>query len=221
MKTAIILGATGLTGGLLLQELLNDQRYGKIKLFSRSKVAVKNEKIEEYLVNLFKLEDHKEDFKADEVFCCIGTTKSKTPDKDTYRKIDHGIPVKAAKISKENGIERYLVISALGADEKSKMFYNKTKGEMEKDVLSQNIKNTFVFRPALIAGDRVEKRFFEKLAKKAMKVLDYAMVGPLRQYSSIHPQTIAKAMVIVANKGYSKTVIPSDEIKNVVAEAEK
>ncbi len=221
MKTAIILGATGLTGGLLLQELLNDQRYGKIKLFSRSKVAVKNEKIEEYLVNLFKLEDHKEDFKADEVFCCIGTTKSKTPDKNTYRKIDHGIPVEAAKISKENGIESYLVISALGADERSKMFYNKTKGEMEKDVLSQNIKNTFVLRPALIAGDRVEKRFFEKLAKKAMKVLDYAMVGPLRKYSSIHPQTIAKAMVIVANKGYSKTVIPSDEIKNVVAEAEK
>lgn len=221
MKTAIILGATGLTGGLLLQELLHDERYEKIKLFSRSKVAVRDMKIEEHLVDLFKLDDHKNYFTADEVYCCIGTTKSKTPDEETYRKVDYGIPVNAAKIAKENGIENYLVISALGADESSKMFYNKTKGEMEKDVLSQNLKNTYLFQPALIAGDRVEKRFFENIAKNAMKVLNPVMAGPLKKYRSIHPQTIAKAMVIVANEKYNKTVIPSDEIKEIVAESRK
>lgn len=221
MKTAIILGATGLTGGLLLQELLHDKRYDKIKIFSRSKVAVKDKKIEEHLVDLFKLEDHKKDFIANEVYCCIGTTKSKTPDEETYRRVDYGIPVNAAKIAKENGIENYLVISALGADEDSSMFYNRTKGEMERDVLSQNIKNTYVFQPALIAGDRVEKRFFENLAKNAMKALNHVMVGPLKKYRSIHPQTIAKAMVIVANEKYSKTIIPSDEIKEIAAESRK
>lgn len=221
MKTAIILGATGLTGGLLLQELLHDQRYDKIKLFSRSKVAVKDKKIEEHLIDLFKLEDHKKDFTANEVYCCIGTTKSKTPNEETYRKVDYGIPVNAAKIAKENGIENYLVISALGADESSKMFYNKTKGEMERDVLSQNIKNTYIFQPALIAGDRVEKRILENLAKNVMTVLNHVMIGPLKKYKSIHPQTIAKAMVIVANQKYSKTIIPSDQIKEIVAESRK
>lgn len=221
MKTAIILGATGLTGGLLLQELLHDKRYDKIKLFSRSKVAVNDKKIEEHLIDLFKLDDHKKDFTANEVYCCIGTTKSKTPDEETYRKIDYGIPVNAAKISKENGIENFLVVSALGADENSKMFYNKTKGEMERDVLSQNIKNTYLFQPSLIAGDRVENRFFENLAKNVMKVLNKVMVGPLKKYRSIHPQTVAKAMVLVANDKYSKRVIPSDEIKEIAAEAGK
>lgn len=220
-KTAIILGATGLTGGLLLQELLADKRYERIKIFSRSKVAVKNKKIEEHLVDLFNLEAHKNSFKADDVFCCIGTTKSKTPDEETYRKIDFGIPVNAAKLAKENGVNNFLVISAMGANENSKMFYNRTKGEMEKAVISQNIKNTYLFQPSLIAGDREEKRFYENLAKKVMQVLNYAMVGPLKKYRSIHPEVIAKAMIIVANTGYPNTVIPSDEIKNIVAEAKK
>jgi uncharacterized protein YbjT (DUF2867 family) len=221
MKTAIILGATGLTGGLILQELIQDPRYGKIKLFSRNKVAVKNKKIEEHLVDLLNLVQYKEHFRADEVYCCIGTTKSKTPDEETYKKIDYGIPVNAARIAREQGIKNYLVISALGADENSKMFYNRTKGEMERDVLAQNIENTYLFQPALIAGDREEQRVFENLAKKAMKVLNYVMVGPLKKYRSIHPLTIAKAMVIVANSKYHKTNIPSDEIKEIVADSPK
>src|SRR5690606_32585275 len=143
-KTAIILGATGLTGGYLLQELIADTRYGKIKIFSRSSVAVKNSKIEEHLTDLLKLEDEKDNFKGDEVFCCIGTTKNKTPDEETYKRIDYGIPVVAAKLAKQNGISTFAVISALGADESSKMFYNRIKGEMELDVIAQNIESTYI-----------------------------------------------------------------------------
>lgn len=218
MKTAILLGATGLTGGILLQELLEDSRYEKIILFNRRSAAVKHEKVEEHMVNLFHLEDHKEQFKADDVFVCIGTTKNKTPDEDTYRKIDHGIPVAAAKLSKLNGISTFAVISALGADPESSMFYNKTKGEMEQDVLKQKIPNTYIFQPSLIAGDREEKRGWENLAKQVMKVVNPALVGPLKKYRSIHPKTIAKAMVEVANKEYQKNIIPSDEIKQIVKE---
>jgi uncharacterized protein YbjT (DUF2867 family) len=149
MKTAIILGATGLTGGILLQKLIEDPRYSKIKLFSRSRVAVKDQKIEEHLVDLFKLEDHKEIFTADEVFCCVGTTKAKTPDEETYRKIDYGIPVTAAVLTAENKIPVFAVISALGADAGSKIFYNRTKGEMERDVLKQQIEKHTYFNPHL------------------------------------------------------------------------
>lgn len=217
MKTAIVLGATGLTGGILLQKLIKDSRYNKIILFSRSSAAVKDKKVEEHLVDLFDLQKHKELFNGNEVYCCIGTTKSKTPNEEVYKKIDYGIPVSAAKLAGENNIPKFLVISALGADAKSKVFYNKTKGEMEQDVLAQKISETYIFEPSLISGDREEKRVFESLAKNAMKVLNYAFVGPLKKYRSIEPDAIAEAMIFVANNGYVKKIIPSNEIQQIAS----
>ncbi len=219
MKTAIILGATGLTGGTLLQKLLDDDRYSKIKLFSRSSTGVKNGKIEEHLIDLFELEKYANEFQADEVYCCIGTTKSKTPDEDTYRKIDHGIPVSAAKLARKNEIPKFLVISALGADAESKFFYNRTKGEMERDVLKEGPSQTYIFRPSLITGNRKEKRPFEALGKKVMKVADHLLVGLLKKYQSIHPDAIAEAMIYVANNPYSVTKIESREIQEIAGSA--
>ncbi|MCC8359424.1 NAD(P)H-binding protein [Salinimicrobium sediminilitoris] len=215
MKTAIILGATGLTGGELLHKLLEDDRYSKIKLFSRSSTGVKNDKIEEHLVDLFELGKHSEDFNADEVFCCIGTTQAKTPDEETYYKIDHGIPVEAAKLAKENGIPRFMVISALGADPDSRFFYNRTKGEMERDVLAQGIPETYIFEPSLIAGNREENRPFEAAWKKVMSVGNHLLVGPLKKYRSIHAGSIADAMIYVANNKYAATRIESREIREI------
>lgn len=91
-KTAIILGATGLTGSLVLEQLLVDDRYERILLFSRSSCGVDHPKLTEYLGDLLHLEEFKEQFKGDEVYVCIGTTRKKTPDPDEYRKIDFGIP---------------------------------------------------------------------------------------------------------------------------------
>ena len=215
MKTAIILGATGLTGSELLQKLLKDNRYDKIKLFSRSATGVKNDKIEEHLGDLFQLENFSEEFKGDEVFCCIGTTQAKTPDDETYHKIDHGIPVAAAKLAKRNKISRFLVISALGADENSRFFYNRTKGEMERDVLAQNIPETYIFEPSLIAGKREEKRPFEAAWKKVMSVGNHLLVGPLKKYKSIPANKIADAMIYVANNPYTAVRIESDEIREI------
>ncbi len=218
MKTAIILGATGLTGGILLQKLLKDPGYSRIKLFSRSSVAVKDDKIEEHLIDLFELEDQKQYFTGDEIYCCIGTTKAKTPNEETYRKIDYGIPVTAAKLAAENNIPVYAVISALGANAGSKIFYNRIKGEMEKDVLKQKVANTYIFQPSLIAGDRVESRTGEKIANKVMNVINPLMIGPLKKYRSIEPTVIAEAMKKVASGGYHKAFIPSNEIKKIAGQ---
>lgn len=217
MKTTILLGATGLTGGILLQKLLKDPNYEKVILFSRSPVAAKDDKIEEHLIDMFKLDEYIELFEADEVFCCIGTTKSKTPDNETYRKIDFGIPATAARLCKENGINSFLVISSLGANANSSVFYNKIKGEMEETVLAQNIKNTYIFQPSLISGDREEERFFESLAKNAFKIFNFLLLGPLKKYRSIHPETIANAMLIVAKEGYGKNKIESHEIEEIAS----
>ena len=112
-KTAIILGASGLTGGLLLEKLIVDDRYESIKLFSRSSIKGLPNKVKQYIGDLLELAQFKNDFTGDEVYCCIGTTAKKTPDKSLYRNIDYGIPVAAAKLAKANGINTFLVISAM------------------------------------------------------------------------------------------------------------
>ncbi len=214
-KTAIILGATGLTGNLLLQKLIADTSYTKIKLFSRSSVNISSSKIEEHLIDMFALEEQKTLFTADQVFCCIGTTASKTKDKEKYKSIDYGIPVTAAKLAKANNITTFAVMSSMGADAKSSVFYNRIKGEMEKDVLSQNITNTYILRPSLIGGKRDEFRLGESIGKGIMKFLNPLFIGPLKKYKMIHPDKIATCMKVVANTSNNKSIINSDLILTI------
>lgn len=209
-KKAIILGATGLTGSHLLELLLNDSDYDNVKVFTRKKLSVSHPKLEEHVVDLLKLSDYATEFTADVVFCCIGTTKAKTPDKALYRAIDYGIPVEAAKLAKQNGINHYIVISALGAKADSKVLYSKLKGEMERDVLSQQIEQTHLLQPSLIVGNRKESRTGEDFSKLFMKVFGFLI--PAR-YKMIEAKTIAQAMVQIARKPTEKQVIPSDKIR--------
>ena len=215
-KTAIILGATGLTGSLLLQKLIEDERYDSIKLFSRSKIKGLPNKVTQFICNLLELEQFKADFTADEVYCCIGTTTKKTPNKTLYKQIDYGIPLTAAKLSKENNIPSFLVISAMGANQNSSVFYNKTKGEMEHDVLQQNIKNTIVLRPSLIGGERNEHRLLEKIGLVVFNIIQPLFIGKLKQYKIINAETIAQAMIILANNtANAEVIMTSNEIKTI------
>lgn len=211
-KTAIVLGATGLTGSHLLELLLQDSDYDRVKVFTRKELTISHPKIEEYVIDLLKLSDNANKFTADVVFCCIGTTKAKTPNKELYRAVDYGIPVEAAKLCKQNGINSFIVISALGANAKSKVFYNRLKGEMERDVLAQQIEHTQLLQPSLIVGDRDEKRMGEDLSKKIMKVIGFLI--PAR-YKMIEGKTIAKAMVQMANEPAKETRVPSEKIKEI------
>lgn len=215
-KSAIILGATGLTGSILLHKLLEDDRYQSIKLFSRSKIEGLPSKVTQYIGDLLKLEDFKTEFIADEVYCCIGTTAKKTPDKTQYKKIDYGIPVTAAKLAKANNIDTFLVISAMGANKNSTVFYNKTKGEMEQDVLQYNIKNTFILRPSLIGGNRKESRILEKIALAVFKIIQPLFIGKLKQYKIIEPNDIAQAMLHLANSAsHAEVILTSNDIKQI------
>ena len=208
-KTAIVLGATGLTGGLLLQKLIEDERYEKIKLFSRSNIDDLPSKVSQFLGNLLELENFNKDFTADEVFCCIGTTAKKTPDKKVYKAIDYGIPVAAAKLSKKNGIKTFLVVSALGANANSSIFYNKTKGEMERDVLVENIKNTYILQPSIIEGNRKEQRLGEKIGLALFKFFQPLFFGKLKKYKITKAEHIAQALINLANSNSSDKIITS------------
>lgn len=211
-KTAIILGATGSTGTELLKLLLADDRYEKVKLFSRNSVNVSHPKVEEYLIDLFKLEDYATDFTADVVFCCIGTTKAKTPDENTYHKIDYGIPVAAARLAMVNNIPSFIVISAVGVSKDSRFFYNRTKAEMQETVLAQHIDKTYILQPSLILASRADNRLGEKIGAAVMTLLNPLLWGNLAKYRSIKASTIAKAMVWLDNNSYDKQIITSDKI---------
>ncbi len=215
-KTAIILGASGLTGGLLLEKLIVDDRYESIKLFSRSSIKGLPNKVKQYIGNLLELEQFKNDFTGDEVYCCIGTTAKKTPDKSLYRDIDYGIPVAAAKLAKANGINTFLVISAMGANKKSSVFYNRTKGEMEQEVLNQAIPRTSILRPSLIGGERNEQRLLEKIGLVVFKIIQPLFIGPLKKYRIINADSIAQAMLNLANTtSNTDVIITSNDIEQL------
>lgn len=216
-KTAIVLGATGLTGSILLRLLLGDPRYAKVKVFSRSGIGYEHPRLEEYLGDLLNLQSFKSAFQGDEVYCCIGTTRAKTPDKKRYRKIDYGIPVAAAVLAKENRITTFQVISAIGANPRSRIFYSRIKGEMEAAVQEQALPRTFILRPALIAGKRKEKRLGEWVGRQIMKLMNLVLVGPLDKFRSIYPEDIARCMIWLANNPFDRIIIRSDEIRRLAA----
>lgn len=201
-KTAIVLGATGLTGRILVKELLNDLRYECVKVFSRNPLGFSHNNLEEFIVDLLVLEKYKAFFKADEVYCCVGTTKAKTPSHEKYTAIDFGIPAMAAKLCRENRIKTFVVISAIGANTKSRFFYNRVKGLMETAVLNANIPNTYILRPSLILGSRKEQRKAEELATKVTYFCKPLFIGPLRKFKPISAHQIAFAMILLPNMYY-------------------
>jgi len=214
-KTAILLGATGLVGDTLLKLLLKDERYSKVVVFSRKALDLKHQKLEIFIGDLLDMERFSNHFYGDEVYCCIGSTKAKTPDLNVYKKIDYGIPVSAAQLCKSNDIKTMIIISALGADSKSSLFYNRIKGEMENAVLALNLDKTHMVQPALIGGNRREKRPGESLFKALLGALNMVMIGPFKKYRIIMPETIAKAMLWLANHPYDLKRIPSETLKEL------
>lgn len=218
-KTAILIGATGLTGGLLLEELIGDPRYDKIRVITRTSTKQHDSKIEESIVDLLEYESWKDLVIGDDLFCCIGTTRKKTPDLEEYRKIDLGIPLHAAQYGKRNGVKTFSVISAIGANSSSSIFYNKLKGEMEEAVLSEGPDKVYVMRPSIIDGQRGEKRLMEQIGLGLFRLLGFLFIGKFRKYRLIHARDIAKAMIIAANSAKESTVFESDEIIELVRNA--
>lgn len=214
-KTAILLGASGLCGGILLEQLIQDKNYAKIKVFARSPLAIQSDKIEMHLCDLLQLEEQEAHFTGDVVFCCIGTTKAKTKDPILYRKIDGGIPRAAANLAKNKGISSFIVISALGANPRSSIAYNQIKGKMEQDVLAENIPHTFILQPSLILGDRNEKRSLEAISMKIFRFLSFLFVGPLKKYKAIEAKTIACAMHQLADSSLESQRFSNLEIEQI------
>lgn len=213
--TAIVIGATGLTGSKLVNLLFENEHYECVITLSRKRNQRSHRKHESHIVDLFDPTTYADFLKADHLFICTGTTQAKTPDAAEYYKIEHDLPLQVAKVALENGVRKVIAISALGADPKSKFSYNRGKGEMERDIEKLGFDEAYFVQPALIGGEREEQRKFESAWKKFQKWIDPLLIGFLKKYRTIEPETIAQSMIYVAVNGYEKSRIESDELKEI------
>ena len=212
MKTALLFGSSGLVGGHLLNQLIKDNKYSKIKLFVRTDPEISVPKEEIIKTDFNNLENHKEDIKGDDSFFCIGTTKQNSPDKDKYKRVELDIPREIAQIAKSNLVNSFIFVSALYANPKSSGEYIRFKGLVEEELKRLNFPKLVIMRPSFLIGNRKEKRASEKIGIFVFKLLSLLLLGPLKKMKPIHSETVAKAMIRAANENLEKNIFESNEI---------
>ncbi|HEX6911115.1 MAG TPA: oxidoreductase [Longimicrobium sp.] len=214
--TALLLGATGLVGGHVLDQLLADPAYRRVTVLGRRPVARMDPKLDQRTADFDRLGEHAISFAVDDVFCCLGTTIKAAGSQEAFRRVDHDYVVESARLAAEHGARRYLLVTAAGANARSRIFYNRVKGEAEDAVRALPLESVVILRPSLLLGDRAEERRFEALAQRMMPALDRVMVGPLRRYRPVEAATVARAMVRLARaQPRGVRVVESDEIQRM------
>lgn len=211
MKTALIIGASGLTGNLLLHQLLNSNFYTSVIAYVRKPLSVNHPKLLQQVANFDTINNG---ITADDVFCCMGTTIKKAQTKMAFEKVDYEYPLKIAQLQFKVGSKHFFLISAMGASLQSSFYYSKVKGKLERDILQIGYEALYIFRPSLIVGNRIEYRAGEKFAIGLMKLLNPILFGPFKKFQSVQASAIAKAMLHYAeNVQHGNHTILSDEIK--------
>ena len=211
MKTAIVLGATGLVGNKLVDRLAKEQSIEKVVAITRRPIEYKAEKIVNEVINFEELEKHSDIFKGDVLFSCLGTTIKQAGSYENQRKVDFEYQYEIAKISSQNDVSHYVLVSSSGANEKSRIPYSQMKGELESKISRLSFKRISILQPSLILGERDTFRLGETIASW---VLPLACKLPfLKQYQPIMGDEVAKKMVSIAlSSGNSKEIFILDEI---------
>jgi len=215
MKTALLFGSSGLVGGHLLNQLIKDTNYSKIKLFVRTVPEISDPKVEIIKTDFDNLQNHKEDIIGDDCFVCIGTTKKNAPNKDEYRRIELDVPKEIAQIAKSNLINSFIFVSALYANPKSLGDYVKFKGLVEEELKRLNFPKLAIMRPSFLMGDRKEKRASETIGIFVFKLLSPLLLGPLKKMNPIHSETVARTMIAVVQNDIQQTIFESNEIVQI------
>lgn len=200
---AIIIGATGLVGNLILKEVLNDNDFSEVRIFVRKPAGIISPKLKEFVSPMTDIDSFSSEINGDVLFNAIGTTIKKAGSQAEQQRIDRDLPVSFARIASKNGVKIMLNISSAGANLKGG-FYLKTKAEMEAGTEKFFAQNTFHFRPGLLVGERKEFRFAEKIAFRVMKLVDPFLTGSLRKYRSMPVDKLAKAMINVSKSPSGK-----------------
>lgn len=222
MKTALIFGATGLVGSFCLQYLLESDAYASVKVLTRRAVDVEpkyRHKLVTIITDFSNIAEIEKELRADDVFCAMGTTINKAGSQAAFKKIDFEYPLAIAKAAKVQGAKKFILVSSLGADASSSIFYSKVKGELEEALTQLGFDSLVILRPSILLGNRNEMRIGEAAGQLFAKGFSFLFAGPLAQYKGIPGETVAKAMVNAAQRptGSKLIIMNKDIFKEAIA----
>ncbi len=200
-RRVLIVGATGLIGAYCLQELLDDPCYSEVIALVRRPLKFKHSKLHEVITTFEEnLEETLSSIYVHDIYCCLGTTMKKAGSQEAFKKIDFSLVVTVAGVMRKQGAEQFVVISAMGADNGSKVFYNRVKGEMEDALRGLGYPCLRILRPSLLLGPREEFRFGERVAIVLSRLLKPFLLAGLEKYKPVEGEVVARFMVKVARQ---------------------
>ena len=195
MNSCLVVGGTGLVGKHLIKELEASNDFDLVYVLVRKKQFIGTKKTKEIVFDFTEKERLQSLDPVNHVFCCLGTTIKKAGSKKRFRYVDLELPVSFAMWAEQKMVDSYSIVTALGADSSSKIFYNQVKGEVEDEIKKRNIPKIQIFQPSLILGRRTEVRFGEIIWKALFKCINPLFLGPFKKYRGIRADVIAKGMV--------------------------
>lgn len=211
---ALVIGGSGLVGRKLVSYLVNDSSFKEIVIFSRRPLNIIHKKIRVIEVNFNNLGQFKDEIKGDVVFSCMGTTRKSAGSKEAQTKVDHDYQVDFANFARQNGVKTFVLVSSIGANSRSMLFYPRIKGQTEEDIIILGFNKTIILRPSTLVGKRESRRPIEEFFAKITQVIN--LLPSLKKYSPIHASKVARTMVDSAkNSSSGVKILESDEIYKI------
>ena len=208
-----LFGATGLVGSECLRLLLDDGGFSRVVIFTRRPISVKpngaadHPTLETHVLDFEQIERQGKMLAVDQIVCALGTTIRKAGSQQEFRKVDFDYPLAIARTALAQGARHFLLVSALGANAASRLFYNRVKGELETAILALPFRSHTIVRPSLLLGKRAEFRLGERIAEWL------AFLMP-KKYKPVSAAAVAEALVASARKDRAgKRIIESAEIR--------
>lgn len=217
MRTALIAGASGLVGGFLLRQLLDASEYGRVVSLGRRTLALEHPKLVQVAADFAALEKVTADLRCRDAFCCLGTTIKQAGSRAAFRAVDHAAVLAFAWAARRHGAERFFVVSALGANVQSRIFYNRVKGETEEALEVIDFPLLAIFRPSLLLGRGENPRLGERVGEAVLWMAEPLLLGRLRKYRAIQAEVVARAMTRCAlgDAQDGVLILSSDQIQEL------